>query len=194
MEEILASIRKIISDDQTLPLSSKPEAIIRDEFNAPRDEHRPRTEVRMRDEVRMTEERLPPVREPELERKRPQPAQRAPADFSGSFVSPPPARPARPEAPKPTADVREFAARPPAPTPRLVTRDEPPLVSDQTDLAVNSSFQVLNAARSMPNAQAMEAMAREMLRPMLKEWLDDHLPSLVETLVRAEIERVSRGR
>jgi len=32
-----------------------------------------------------------------------------------------------------------------------------------------------------------------MLRPMLKSWLDDNLPSLVERLVRSEIERVSRG-
>jgi cell pole-organizing protein PopZ len=32
-----------------------------------------------------------------------------------------------------------------------------------------------------------------MLRPMLKEWLDDHLPDVVERLVRAEIERVARG-
>ena len=34
----------------------------------------------------------------------------------------------------------------------------------------------------------------EMLRPMLKSWLDDNLPAMVERLVRAEIERVSRGR
>jgi len=33
-----------------------------------------------------------------------------------------------------------------------------------------------------------------MLRPMLKGWLDDNLPAMVERLVRAEIERVSRGR
>ena len=37
-------------------------------------------------------------------------------------------------------------------------------------------------------------MVRDMLRPMLKSWLDDNLPGLVERLVRAEIERVSRGR
>ena len=37
-------------------------------------------------------------------------------------------------------------------------------------------------------------MVRDMLRPMLKIWLDDNLPGLVERLVRAEIERVSRGR
>jgi cell pole-organizing protein PopZ len=35
--------------------------------------------------------------------------------------------------------------------------------------------------------------AREMLRPMLRAWLDDNLPTLVERLVRAEIERVARG-
>jgi len=36
-------------------------------------------------------------------------------------------------------------------------------------------------------------MTREILRPMLKAWLDEHLPSLVERLVRAEIQRVARG-
>ena len=40
----------------------------------------------------------------------------------------------------------------------------------------------------------LEDVIREMLRPMLKSWLDDNLPSLVERIVRAEIERVSRGR
>jgi hypothetical protein len=36
-------------------------------------------------------------------------------------------------------------------------------------------------------------MVREMLKPMLKAWLDDNLPILVERLVRTEIERVARG-
>jgi hypothetical protein len=40
----------------------------------------------------------------------------------------------------------------------------------------------------------VERMTREMLRPMLKVWLDDNLPTVVERLVRAEIERVARGR
>ena len=39
----------------------------------------------------------------------------------------------------------------------------------------------------------IEEMAREMLRPMLKQWLDDNLPVMVERLVRSEIERVARG-
>ncbi len=188
MEEILASIRRIISDDQTLPLSGKSEHVTYEGSPPAREGSNPGDEAKMRDE------RLPPVREPELERKRPPSAPRNPGDFSGSFVSAPPVRPARPEAPKPSADVREFSARPSAPAPRLVSRDEQPLVSDHTDLAVSSSFQVLGIARSMPTQQAVDTMARDMLRPMLKEWLDDNLPTLVEKLVRAEIERVSRGR
>ena len=39
----------------------------------------------------------------------------------------------------------------------------------------------------------MESLTREMLRPMIKTWLDENLPSLVERLVRAEIQRVARG-
>ncbi|MBX6376329.1 MAG: DUF2497 domain-containing protein, partial [Acetobacteraceae bacterium] len=36
----------------------------------------------------------------------------------------------------------------------------------------------------------LEDLVREEIRPLLKEWLDQHLPPLVERLVRAEIERV----
>ncbi len=44
------------------------------------------------------------------------------------------------------------------------------------------------------NARTLEDLVKEMLRPMLKSWLDDNLPNLVERIVKAEIERVSRGR
>jgi cell pole-organizing protein PopZ len=44
------------------------------------------------------------------------------------------------------------------------------------------------------NARTLEDLVKEMLQPLLKSWLDDNLPGLVERLVRAEIERVSRGR
>jgi cell pole-organizing protein PopZ len=171
MEEILASIRKIISDDQALPLSPRHDSMA-------------------------TEERpSAPVREPEVERPRAASAPRPLPDFSGSFVSAPPVRPVRPDAPRPSADVREIMPRPAPPTPRLVaTKDEPQLVSEQVDQAVQSSFQALNAARSMASGPALENMTRDLLRPMLKEWLDDNLPSMVERLVRAEIERVARGR
>jgi len=44
------------------------------------------------------------------------------------------------------------------------------------------------------NARTLEDLVKEMLRPMLKTWLDDNLPGMVERIVRAEIERVARGR
>jgi len=44
------------------------------------------------------------------------------------------------------------------------------------------------------NARTLEDLVKEMLQPLLKTWLDDNLPGMVERLVRAEIERVSRGR
>jgi cell pole-organizing protein PopZ len=40
----------------------------------------------------------------------------------------------------------------------------------------------------------LEDVVRETLRPMLKSWLDENLPRLVEQMVQAEIERVARGR
>ena len=43
------------------------------------------------------------------------------------------------------------------------------------------------------NARTLEDLVKEMLKPMLKTWLDDNLPAMVERLVRAEIERVARG-
>lgn len=43
------------------------------------------------------------------------------------------------------------------------------------------------------NSRTLEDLVKELLRPILKEWLDDNLPDLVERLVRDEIERVARG-
>ena len=41
------------------------------------------------------------------------------------------------------------------------------------------------------NAMTLEDLVKDLMRPMLKSWLDDNLPALVERLVRAEIEQVS---
>ena len=60
--------------------------------------------------------------------------------------------------------------------------------------AVDSAFNALAHTVLVQNARTLEDLVREMLRPMLKTWLDDNLPGLVERLVRAEIERVARGR
>ena len=68
------------------------------------------------------------------------------------------------------------------------------LMSSSTSAAVDSAFNALAQTVLVQNARTLEDLVREMLRPMLKSWLDDNLPSVVERIVKAEIERVSRGR
>ncbi len=68
------------------------------------------------------------------------------------------------------------------------------LLARETSAAVDSAFNTLAQTVLVQNARTLEDLVREMLRPMLKTWLDDNLPGMVERLVRAEIERVSRGR
>ncbi len=68
------------------------------------------------------------------------------------------------------------------------------MLSRTTVSAVESAFNTLANTVLSNNARTLEDLVREMLRPMLKSWLDDNLPGLVERIVKAEIERVSRGR
>jgi uncharacterized protein len=72
--------------------------------------------------------------------------------------------------------------------------DEIPLMSSSTSAAVDAAFNKLAQTVLTQNTRTLEDLATEMMRPMLKAWLDDNLPGLVERVVRAEIERVSRGR
>ena len=70
----------------------------------------------------------------------------------------------------------------------------PQILSHSTVSAVESAFNSLAHTVLSNNARTLEDLVKEMLRPMLKSWLDDNLPGLVERIVKAEIERVSRGR
>lgn len=98
-------------------------------------------------------------------------------------------------------DDLEFAESPPRPSPSYapVDFDAPPLPPQQPILAqstvsaVESAFNSLAHTVLSSNARTLEDLVKEMLRPMLKSWLDDNLPGLVERIVKAEIERVSRG-
>ncbi|MBS0533429.1 MAG: DUF2497 domain-containing protein [Proteobacteria bacterium] len=85
----------------------------------------------------------------------------------------------------------EGAAEPADPSPpSAIDRG---LLSNATRSAVDSAFHSLANTVLGNNARTLEDLVKEMLRPMLKSWLDDNLPGLVERIVRAEIERVSRG-
>jgi cell pole-organizing protein PopZ len=79
----------------------------------------------------------------------------------------------------------------PAPQPSMPERT---IMSQATSAAVDSAFNALAQTVLVQNARTLEDLVREMLRPLLKSWLDDNLPGMVERIVKAEIERVSRGR
>jgi hypothetical protein len=70
---------------------------------------------------------------------------------------------------------------------------EEALLAPEAGSAVASAFSSLAHTILGQNARTLDDLVEEMLRPMLKAWLDDNLPTIVERLVRAEIERVSRG-
>jgi uncharacterized protein len=95
-----------------------------------------------------------------------------------------------------------------SPTMRLATRHppsrEPPakrqgripdagLLSRETTAAVGSAFNTLTETVKK-HEPTLEDVVRDALRPMLKSWLDENLPSVVERMVQEEIERVTRGR
>lgn len=69
----------------------------------------------------------------------------------------------------------------------------PALVSEHTSRQVAAAFEELSEAFASRSRKTFDEMAEEMLRPMLQDWLDNNLPTLVERLVREEIERVARG-
>jgi cell pole-organizing protein PopZ len=96
-----------------------------------------------------------------------------------------------------TENAAARALRPPAYEPppfESAAAPAPHILSRSTVSAVESAFNSLANTVLSNNARTLEDLVKEMLRPMLKSWLDDNLPGLVERIVKAEIERVSRGR
>jgi cell pole-organizing protein PopZ len=219
MEEILASIRRIISDDDTAqpaaaappprppaPPAARPEAA----RPAPVPPPAPPRPAAMPPRERVIVPEPAPTPEPaaangasaladdilDLTEDMAAPAEPAPAPapsfrtidgqpdviFTDPVGMPPPSYPPVMESPR----KPQYGA-PPAPADR-------PLLSSEASIAVDSAFNQLAQTVFTQNGHTIEDLVREMLRPMLKTWLDDNLPGLVERLVRAEIERVSRGR
>ena len=216
MEEILASIRRIIADDDASKATKPPDPVAA----AP---SRP----------------APPPRASGLPPAPPPPAvansqddidamlanldtpAAAPAsdvlDLTEAMAAPAPAADAGPAATFRTIDAAsdviftDRAPDPPAePAVRIIEEPRRPaapaapaapapvldrgLVSTSTMAAVDSAFNSLAQTVIGQNARTLEDLVKEMLRPLLKSWLDDNLPGVVDRIVRAEIERVSRGR
>jgi cell pole-organizing protein PopZ len=68
------------------------------------------------------------------------------------------------------------------------------LLSDDAAAASRERLAALSTLRQRdlpPESGALDAVVRDMLRPMLKDWLDEHLPEIVETLVSREVARIT---
>jgi cell pole-organizing protein PopZ len=70
---------------------------------------------------------------------------------------------------------------------------KPAILSELAGRQVAAAFGELTEAFSANRRRSFEEIAEEMMRPMLQDWLDNNLPVLVERLVREDIERVARG-
>ena len=119
-------------------------------------------------------------------------------------IAPPPMARSGPEPVELTSDMLVTPPNlPPAAPPRmgLGMDDASDLIAPAAAAAAAASVgSLLRAVSSERGSQvyrggpSIEDVVREEIRPILKDWLDHHLPPLVERLVRAEIERVvNRG-
>ncbi|MBM7406805.1 MULTISPECIES: DUF2497 domain-containing protein [Sphingomonas] len=82
------------------------------------------------------------------------------------------------------------AAAPAAPAPE----PDPTILSERAAEASRGALEALSrmvVKPEAPGADSLEALVREMLRPMLSDWLDAKLPAIVEAMVAREIARIS---
>ena len=215
MEEILASIRKIISDDSAAPTSAptpEPEIIANDED----DEVATLEEVMFDEDVR--EEAASETFEPEVvadfeetaeleaeaftvEEDAPQ-AEDAAESFesllsasrSAEFEPEPEFEPA----PEPVAVAPAPVEPAPAPAPMEKAMSASPayeqttLTEESTANAAAGALGKLISKMDLGTDNTLEGLVREMLRPMIKEWLDANLATIVEEKVEAEVQRIAR--
>jgi cell pole-organizing protein PopZ len=181
MEDILASIRRILSEDegeQAAAASPPP---------PPEPPAGPSSDVLALDPSMLVEE--PPAAPPPLPAMAPMPPIAAPQ------VEPPPPVPPAARAPEPPPPP---SAPPPAAPPIEPGPAFDALLGPEATAAAASSMasllRTLVAERQQVavyrGGPTLEDLAREEIRSLLKQWLDANLPTLVERLVRAEIERV----
>lgn len=172
MEEILASIRRIISEDDAPAEPDQPAAA------PPPPPPEPVAEEPVEDDVLdLTDPIAPPAP--------------TPIESMGDLdvYSPEP----EPEpAPPPPAPAYE-----PSPALSAFNRDEMAenLVGDHASGLAASAFGSLSAAILMPrDGRTLEDVVRELMKPLLKAWLDENLPRIVESKVEEEVHRIARGR
>lgn len=186
MEEILASIRRIISEDDAPAAESAP---------APEPEPVEAASPALMDETPSMQEPEPEEEILDLTDRYEAPA----AETIGDLDVIGPADEPEPE-PFPTsfAEPERATAREPATSASSVPYDS--LVGESASAASANAFAGLSAAFRQPEpvptggvGPTIDDLARSLLRPMLKDWLDANLPGIVEAAVKKEVERISRS-
>ncbi len=185
MEEILASIRRIISEDDAPAPKTAPAP-------APAPAHA------------VLEAALPPGPPPTPVHEA-APFHAPPEDDVLDLTeplslepeptpSPPPAAYEPPEpASEPMGDLDFSSPSPPPTAPPAYAHDDH-LVSEPAAGAAASHFGQLSRTIAVPSdGRTLEDIVVAVLRPMLKDWLDRYLPQIVESKVQAEVERISRS-
>jgi cell pole-organizing protein PopZ len=197
MEEILASIRRIISEDdapaETAPVAAAAPAV---EEPAPVEEEIAVSPAMMDETPAMQEPAASEEDVLELTDTYEAPAAESIGDLDVS--------PAGPEVdPFPVEPVSEsvFAPEPETPAARPAPGGYDTLVGDSAAASAASAFAGLASSlkkpepmeQSTPTGPTLDELARALLRPMLKDWLDANLPGIVEAEVRKEVERIARS-
>lgn len=226
MEEILASIRRIISEDgeeadakqeaapepepDAEPAESAPEAPSAAEPAEPAD-----AEPAEEEPLPLTEEAGDADDDDVLELVDPaddeEPAAAGESDIELVDSEPDPEpepfpdpAPEPPPAPEPEPDPEpDFASEPPPPPPpprpslgreMVSSEDEERLVSSATEQFGTAAFaQLERSIRMGQSGETLEDIVKNLLRPMLRSWLDENLPGMVERLVQQEIQQMSNG-
>jgi cell pole-organizing protein PopZ len=174
MEEILASIRRIISEDEPAAeaaaepeAAGEPEAAAEPVAAAPAFEPEPAFAAEPEPEV---DDVL------ELTERAPEPAPASAFETLG--------------------DLDVYSSPEPVPAPRAPlapAAPEKPLVSAPVAASSGAAFGQLAQRMAMPReGRTLEDVVREMLNPLLKAWLDEHLETIVQAKVEAEVERIAR--
>ena len=186
MEDILASIRRILSEDEQPAAAPAPAPAASAEEPAPADD----------DVLKLDESMLVAAPEPEPEPVHDRAALLEAISAPGEPLEVAPARPEPepdPEPPPPMPVPMPLATPVAAPA---IDRLIAPEAEASAASSMNSLMRTLDSNRQATGTllyrggPTLEDMVREEMRPMLKDWLDTNLPPLVERLVRAEIERV----
>ena len=197
MEEILASIRRIISEDDTGEAKSEDSAV--EEGVEENDDVLELTDVVEDEEpvaeAEPAEEDVAEVAEEEPQSQDDIDSLFDEADSSNTedeieLVE---------EEDEPAAEIVEEVVPEPVPVPVAAVAPEGSLLDDAPATAATGSLSGLvaavDAAHGTPignGNRTIEDLVKEVMRPMIKEWLDDNLPALVERVVRREVERLSR--